>query len=79
MSGFAIVDREQHGPAAVIMTFEDREAAEAMLPYFSIRGVRAAIRRTPASRRRAVPPWPPLSEGRSRRGRDSATRSRRAA
>ena len=76
---FAIVDREQRGPAAVIMTFEDREAAEAMLPFFSIRGVRASVRRTAAPRRRALARWRPQPERQSRPGRHGATRSRPAA
>jgi len=68
MAPFAIVDREQDGPDAVMMTFDDRAEAEAMLPFFAIRGVRAGVRRLQVRRRPAVPAWPPQSLRASRPG-----------
>jgi hypothetical protein len=47
MSAYAIVDLDSAGPSAVMMTFDDKDAAEAALAWFYIRRIRATIRTMP--------------------------------
>jgi len=54
MARFAIVDLEFSGEAAVMMAFDDEESADAALPMFWVRGIRAAVRRMPEERGRAT-------------------------
>jgi hypothetical protein len=47
MSAYAIVDLDSAGSSAVLMTFDDRDAAEAAVPGFYIRRIHASIRTLP--------------------------------